>query len=98
MDNVVEVTQEHIDKGVQRKIDTCPVALALNEWSGQEWYVLLKYAHGRGYSNKWKLDSRVESWIIMFDNDGPVQPMTLMMDGKCRTIRRQDSAGFAELC
>jgi hypothetical protein len=66
----ITVTQEHIDKGLQKLLDACPIALALRDATGHVYCV-----DGEGIY-QWGelgilLPPKAKRFIKAFDNDGP---------------------------
>ena len=77
--NVVHVTQQFIDQGQCGEPDTCPIALALTDWSNHPWIVQAHSATMSQYDltggDNWHLDDAVKEWIVAFDDGDPVYPV-----------------------
>ena len=87
--NVVHVTQQFIDEGQRYETDTCPIALALADWSNHLWIVQKHSATMSPFDStggdKWRLDDAVKKWIAAFDNGDPVCPIELVVDSESLT-------------
>jgi hypothetical protein len=73
----VNVTQEHINAGERYDCRNCPVALALREATGRDWYVAPFSA--LSYNPTWdciRLEQRIRDFVTDFDNSKDVQPIT----------------------
>ena len=84
---IVQVTREHIARGLGARWYGCPVALALREWTGQtEWivdgknaYLWRPYADATGQkpgTQTHALPIRVREFIAAYDAGRPVEPLT----------------------
>jgi hypothetical protein len=80
MKTTINVTQEHIDKGLRRQCSKCPVALAIKDVCKPETYVNVSsviYVGGK-FSKAAPLD--VERFIGRFDGSFSVEPFSFDLD------------------
>ena len=79
----VNVTQDHIDKGVRKEAYHCPVSLALGEADpGSDWCVstlLVMRENGHDVVSIFP-PVTVSKFVSRFDNGDPVQPFTFEID------------------
>ena len=74
MKQLIEVTQEHIDKGRVHDGFRCPVAAAVKEATGEKWQVApLWLRPARGGPTVWAPRS-VVAFVRRFDRGEPVKP------------------------
>ena len=71
----VIVKQEHIDKGLPYECTVCPIALALQEYTGQQWQVQVCTAYSpRTPTTYYRLPPEASRFIHAFDKGEPVAP------------------------
>lgn len=79
---VINVTQDHIDKGIPFNVCACPVALAIKPHVKPRHYVAVKsYVIGLWHTNhtlveSWDLPQAVQDFIDAFDCGKSVQPFS----------------------
>ena len=81
---IVEVTQEHINQGIARSCDSCPIALAIQDKGFKNvWidpcYFFYNYQPTplQSHFAEIKNDTRVIQWINDFDSDREVFPIKI---------------------
>jgi hypothetical protein len=74
----IEVTQQHIDKGIRRSAYHCPVAQALSEATGDIW-TTGRWDAGNGTVNVLLPEDVVER-IIRYDDTREMQPFAFEME------------------
>lgn len=74
----IPVTQYDIDHGVRRSCTACPIALAVNHYTGRMWRVGLNGAHLSSETQIVPWPRPVRIFIAQFDDYGPggVRPFT----------------------
>ena len=73
---VLELKQEHIDRGIRGSCDCCPVALAFKELGYSE--VQVSYITVRLDGILWNHNQETEQAIIDYEEEGkPMKPATL---------------------
>lgn len=84
MEFTLNVTEEHIQKGVRRDICSCPIAKAL--WS-QGWKHANVQPYGasvtRDYQCFWipfQSDSAIAAFVLAFDKGQPVEPQSFTLE------------------
>ena len=73
----IEVTAEDIKAGKRHDCSRCPVALALNRFTGRVWVVGgdgASLIHSGIQSIRLHFPDTVARWIVMFDDFGRVAP------------------------
>lgn len=74
----VNVTQEHIDRGIPKSKCSCPIALALQELGCQTIAVdtdQISYTENSEWVY-WRTPAKTASFIFRFDNEMPVEPFS----------------------
>jgi hypothetical protein len=69
----IDVRQEHIDRGVPRAFQTCPIALAAKEATGATWVSMALAVLWIG-NHEWFGDETVAAFTSAFDCGVPVHP------------------------
>jgi hypothetical protein len=72
----IKVTQEHINAGIRNNPCKCPLALALNEATGREWYVGgIWFNHKeKRESTRFRVTDQMWRFIHAFDCESRVEP------------------------
>lgn len=80
----VEVTQADIDAGLRGNCAKCPVALALNRATGEEWLVYEEYAIRNCDHLDVPLPGECQSFVERFDepeeDDVPIAPFSFTIE------------------
>ena len=94
-----DITQDDIDTAIQKNSFNCVLAVAIKRFIGDKFenVVIHPYNMTIGFDDQWKwffihMSKDVQEYIKRFDNDIPIQPMTL---GFLYTGR---SENFPDLC
>lgn len=81
---IINVTQEHIDKGFRKICRACPVALAMKDATGKNFNVTPLYVrdmtgvdiHEEFKGKRYKIPKCVTSFVENFDTEYPVEPFS----------------------
>lgn len=79
---VVEVTQEHIEKGVRGECGSCPLSLAFSELFNQRVFVgrvSFSFPDVKKPLPHFRLPKIAEEFIDNFDKGKPVQPFSVLI-------------------
>jgi hypothetical protein len=81
MSKIINVTQEHIDKGVRENRTSCPVAIALREQGFPLANVWTYSIHGLSNGKTKRIgDGDVGAWVRDFDCGLDVKPFSFDLD------------------
>ena len=75
----VHVTLDHILRGRRGKHCECPIALALRELTGDQWFVLYPYAVDGKQNTHW-LPREAKDFIYFFDGGAKVKPISFELE------------------
>jgi hypothetical protein len=84
---IIKVTRKHINKGKRHSLCFCPIALAIKEATGMNFFVAMEtiscHAEDRGL--KFELSTRAKEFIQRFDRYGKlsVAPASFRLDVRC---------------
>lgn len=80
----VTVSQAHIDRGTPLTCGFCPLALALQEQTGERWHVIAPFAVPNvrlcDATARVPLPPEATRFIERFDGDLPVEPFSFTFD------------------
>lgn len=78
---LIKIEQRHIDVGERRHCDLCPIALALNEATRDQWVVsMAHYWRARDQKKLYPLPDAARAWIETYDANRLVLPTEFEME------------------
>ena len=92
MKQLIQVTSDHIARGVRGQLELCPVALALSDRTGWTWEIYGEFAayapcvppcvweSTMRMPREINLPGKVKRWVEDFDEGVRVAPMTFELD------------------
>ena len=78
---IIEVTQEHIDKGRLRNSQKCPFALACLAKGLKEVQVCSSRVYFDGFTSSYPLPKPIRRFVHRFDLGLPVKPSRFRLEG-----------------
>lgn len=85
----VNVTAEHIERGLRGDCLNCPAALALQESTNEGVWEVGEYTACFNVRNAYGLSPDLIRIIADFDTTGTMSPLTLIIDHDAKTITVQ---------
>lgn len=90
---IINVTQEHCDKGIPRNSYCCPVALAFEEAGYEKPNVVVfdcvsvRVGPSRRRRNLWLNDDSLAQKILDFDKTGKMKPFSFTFDDEMEEVK-----------